>query len=154
MRKLSPRAIVANLVIIQKSNSNSLMAFKSIISQQGPKVKVNHQFVDNLEQKLRMGDLMEVMKPFSLDSLSIKTPSGKIMIECQREQIRRLYLEGMGTIDERNANPMVRRPSIASLPSKFQLTQGYMLKRLNSCIFVYSQGPLRYIHSFMRVRGL
>jgi sulfur carrier protein ThiS len=113
VQELAPGATVGDIMTTRKSDSDSLVAFKSRTSQQELAVKVNHQFVDNLQQKLRMGDLVEVTKPISPYLPSTQLPGGKIALEFQREQIRRRYLDGGGGTDERISNPTVKKPSVA-----------------------------------------
>lgn len=115
VQELAPGSTVGDIITPRKSDSDSLVAFKSRTSQQGLGVKVNHQFVDNLQQKLRMGDLVEVTKPISPHLPSTQLPGGKIALEFQREQIRRRYLDGGGGTDERISNPTGKKPSVAGL---------------------------------------
>lgn len=102
---------------------------------------MNHQFVDNFQQKLRMGDLVElvlepeeapVMVPLSnrqseltqaqIASLSPdEKPCGKIALEFQREQLKRLYRDG-GRNDSSSRDtkrgppsPQEKNASVASL---------------------------------------
>ncbi|CAK9253784.1 unnamed protein product [Sphagnum jensenii] len=115
VQELAPGSTVGDIITPRKSDSDSLVAFNSRTSRQGLRVKVNHQFVDNLQQKLRMGDLVEVTKPNSSYLPSTQLPGGKIALEFQREQIRRRYLDGGGGTDERISNPPGKKPSVAGL---------------------------------------
>ncbi|CAK9223095.1 unnamed protein product [Sphagnum troendelagicum] len=115
VQELAPGSTVGDVITPRKSDSDSLVAFKSRTSRQGLRVKVNHQFVDDLQQTLRMGDLVEVTKPNSSYLPSTQLPGGKIALEFQREQIRRRYLDGGGGTDERISNPTGKKPSVAGL---------------------------------------
>lgn len=63
------------------------------VNQNGLCVKVNYEFVNNLEQKLRMGDFVEVV-------IIVEKFCGKIVLEFQWEQFKCLYFDGGSLIDD------------------------------------------------------
>lgn len=122
VRELSPGSTVADLVPIRKSDMDCLAVNSKFTNQKKLRVKVNHEFVENLEQKLKMGDFVEVIPAAQpvisvgmtpVRSSSIEKPCGKIALEFQREQLKRLY-GGISTDDLRTTS-LERSPSVAGL---------------------------------------
>jgi hypothetical protein len=59
----------------------------------------------------------------------------------------------MGVMNEKNTNPIMKQPySIVNLP--YTMFQDFVMKRINSCIFVHCYTLLKDIHPFMCVKGL
>ena len=98
VQELPANSTVRDLVSRKMLDVDSSLVNASSSSWEEPTVKVNHQLVDNLEQKLKMGDFVEVMKiPGTIISESSPvhlSAEERIAIEFQREQLKRLYLEG------------------------------------------------------------
>jgi GTP pyrophosphokinase len=98
VQELPANSTVRDLVSTKMLDVDSLLVNASSSSWEEPTVKVNHQLVDNLEQKLKMGDFVEVLKiPGSIITESSPvylSAEERIAIEFQREQLKRLYLEG------------------------------------------------------------
>lgn len=122
VRELSPGSTIGDLVSVKKSDMDSLAANSKSADQKEMRVKVNHQFVDDLEQKLKMGDFVEVITAVQpllpvekspVRSSSVEKPCGKIALEFQREQLKRLY-GGISTDDLRTTS-LERSPSVAGL---------------------------------------
>ena len=122
VRELAPGSTVADLVSVRNSDMDSLAVNSTFGNQKELRVKVNHEFVDNLEQKLKMGDFVEVIPAVQpvisagmspVRSSSVEKPCGKIALEFQREQLRRLY-GGISTDDLRTTS-LERSPSVAGL---------------------------------------
>lgn len=98
VQELPANSTVRDIVSRKMSEVESLLVNASSTSWEEPAVKVNHQLVDNLEQKLKMGDFVEVIKiPGMIITESSQVHSSTeemTAIEFQREQLKRLYLEG------------------------------------------------------------
>lgn len=98
VQELPANSTVRDLVSRKMLDVDSLLVNASSSSWEEPTVKVNHQLVDNLEQKLKMGDFVEVLNiPGSTITESSPvhlSAEERIAIEFQREQLKRLYLEG------------------------------------------------------------
>lgn len=114
VRELPPGSTVGDLVHTRSSDKDSVAANAD---QKELRVKVNHQFVDDMELKLRMGDFIEVLtvsqpvsSPKEESPVSSEKPCGRIALEFQREQLKRLY---GGTSTETPA--LERSPSVAGL---------------------------------------
>jgi GTP pyrophosphokinase len=123
IQELPPGSTVADLMSTRKSDIESLAVSSRRPSRKEARVKVNHQFVDTFQQKLRMGDLVEVtMVVVTSQPSPVQTTSGeeqrcgKIALEFQREQLKRLYLDGGDCSGEtRRSTPLERSPSVAGL---------------------------------------
>lgn len=119
VRELSPGSTVGDLVSVRKSDMDSLAVNLKSDDPKELRVKLNHQFVDDLEQKLKMGDFVEVITAVQpvetspVRSSSVEKRCGKIALEFQREQLKRLY-GGISTDDLRTAS-LERSPSVAGL---------------------------------------
>jgi len=120
VRELSPGSTVGDLVSVRISDMATLAANLKSADQKEVRVKVNHQFVDDLEQKLKMGDFVEVttavqpvLETSPVRSSSVEKRCGKIALEFQREQLKRLY-GGISTDDLRTTS-LERSPSVAGL---------------------------------------
>jgi sulfur carrier protein ThiS len=126
VQELPPGSTVADLMSTRKSDIESLAVSSRRPSRKEARVKVNHQFVNTFQQKLRMGDLVEVTmvvvttvtsQPSPVHTtIGGEQPCGKIALEFQREQLKRLYLDGGDCIGEtRRSTPLERSPSVAGL---------------------------------------
>lgn len=113
VQELAPGSTVADLISIRKSDLDSVAANSSSIGRKETRVKVNHQFVDTL-QKLRMGDLVQVTTVVP-EIISTEEPCGKICLEFQREQLKRMYLEGGNRRHAMRSAALPRSPSVAGL---------------------------------------
>lgn len=123
VRELSPGSTVGDLVSARSFDLDSLAVNLTPADQKEVRVIVNHQFVDDMEQKLKMGDFVEVVtaaQPVLLvetspvrSSSSAEKPCGKIALEFQREQLKRLY--GGTTTDDLRTTSLERSPSVAGL---------------------------------------
>ncbi|KAH8962283.1 hypothetical protein BDL97_05G092600 [Sphagnum fallax] len=124
VQELPPGSTVADLVSTRRSDMDSLAVSSRRLSRREPRVKVNHQFINTFQQKLRMGDLVEITmvvvcgdtsQPSPICSTSAKDqPCGKIALEFQREHLKRMYLDG-GDCSEETRRPLEKRPSVAGL---------------------------------------
>ncbi|XP_024378514.1 probable GTP diphosphokinase RSH2, chloroplastic [Physcomitrium patens] len=74
VRELPPGSTVGDLVRSKHSDMNSLVVDSRSANDNGLRVKVNHEFVDTMEPKLKMGDFVEVMS-------TVKKPCGKVALE-------------------------------------------------------------------------
>lgn len=117
--EMPPGSTVGDLVSMRKSDMDSFAVNSNYGHQKELRVQVNHQFVENLEQKLKMGDFVEVLSTVQAvvpgetplgRSSSVEKPCGKIALEFQREQLRRLY-----SIDDSKTTSLERTPSVAGL---------------------------------------
>jgi (p)ppGpp synthase/HD superfamily hydrolase len=120
VRELSPGSTVGDLVSVRSSDMDSLTANLKSAEQNEVRVKVNHQFVDDLEQKLNMGDYVEVttavqrvLETSVVRSSAVEKPCGKIALEFQREQLKRLY--GGISCDDLRTPSLERSSSVAGL---------------------------------------
>jgi hypothetical protein len=133
VRELAPGSTAADLVM--ESSSGGLPASRRRSSLILKRPKVNHQVVDNFHQKLRMGDLVEltiqsdetpVMVPLSNRKCELTQaqiallspddkPCGKISLEFQREQLKRLYLDDGSNKRGPGPSPQEKKSSVASL---------------------------------------
>ncbi|CAM6084297.1 unnamed protein product [Calypogeia fissa] len=136
VQELAPGSTAADLLPKVSSDRDSISISGKFTSQKLIRPKVNHQFVENFQQKLRMGDLVELtlepeavplMVPLSnrkselteaqIASLSPSESCGKIALEFQREQLKRLYWDHGSTRDARSgpSTPQEENASVASL---------------------------------------
>lgn len=120
VQELPSGSTVGDLVPPSKSHMDSVAANVDLTSKKASRIRVNHQFVDTLEHRLRMGDLVEVIKVLpaivaeNSCSSSQEKSCGKIALEFQREQLKRLYLDG-GSTDDLRTVTLERSPSVAGL---------------------------------------
>lgn len=75
VRELPPGSTVGDLVLTRSSDKDS---FAANADQKELRVKVNHQFVDDMNQKLRMGDFVEVL------TVSQPVPRPRRNLQCHR----------------------------------------------------------------------
>lgn len=137
VQELAPGSTAADLLIESSSDRDSVAASRRRTSRKLRKPKVNHRFVDNFQQRLRMGDIVEltsepeevpVMVPLSnrkseltqaqiCSLLPEDKPCGKIALEFQREQLKRLYRDGASNKDTKTGppSPEETNASVASL---------------------------------------
>uniref|UniRef100_A0A7I4EBA8 RelA/SpoT domain-containing protein n=1 Tax=Physcomitrium patens TaxID=3218 RepID=A0A7I4EBA8_PHYPA len=94
VRELPPGSTVGDLVRSKHSDMNSLVVDSRSANDNGLRVKVNHEFVDTMEPKLKMGDFVEVMST--------------------REQLKRLYLDGGSSNEDTNTTWWERSASMRS----------------------------------------
>lgn len=122
VRELSSGSTVADLVSVRNSDMDPLSVNSKSANHKELRVKVNDEFVDNLEQKLKMGDFVEVITTVQVvisvgmspvRSTSVQKPCGKIALEFQREQLKRLY--GGISSDDLRTTSLERSPSVASM---------------------------------------
>lgn len=108
VREMPPGSTIGDLVCATASHVDFLAADSTSANQNGLRVKVNHEFVNNLEQKLRMGDFVEVVT-------TVEKPCGKIALEFQREQLKRLYLDGGSSTDDQKATSLDLSLNVAGI---------------------------------------
>lgn len=133
VQELAPGSTAADLLLKIESERDSVSVSSKSPSQKRMRPKVNHKVVENFQQQLRMGDLVELtlepeavpaMVPLSkrqselteaqlTSMLPEAEPCGKIALEFQREQLKRLYrVSG----NARNGPPTPQEEN-ASVPS-------------------------------------
>ncbi|KAL2621753.1 hypothetical protein R1flu_001958 [Riccia fluitans] len=133
VQELPSGSTAADLLVDIASDRDSLSVASHLRTMKWCRPKVNHQFVENYQQKLRMGDLVELSRQRELTPLMVppkelevthgQSAAAKlyeeIALEFQREQLKRLYLDEVGCCEEarRSQQTTIEQQNATSIAS-------------------------------------